>query len=952
MRKERLHTMSPQVASMLKRMGMDDMFNKLKQLDEAAVLVSEGKLKRDVYDALVTNVEETVEKESGGKKKDGVFSELLRNLKPAKEKRDKARNMSVTATETPLLSKYLYKRSTKTGLFRGKRWKKRWVVLYERALVVYKTKKESKCVTSIILTPEFFVQQSSNSKSDNASEIGDTRDDQSEAVSSIREDNSSKREPEFVFMVSDLNVTHRFAVDTHDEMVFWMHTLTSTIRKIINEEGYFDTPQLMGQMQRSPEEIKTDFEKRKDAYMRSQREKTMKRTMRKSYFRKNKKMSEEDWKREEEKWELEGDKFAQMELAKKMLEQEREHVRRLEEAQTEREEELKEAKKAADEWKETAEGNKRKFEEADARAAALAEQEKILQERLALMETMRAQNIEKEEAIRAEQELTEEQLENMQNAKALSSAIDPAAMAQYENEIKALQTKLAALQSALDVDLDGLDWDGTLEDAEEKMKLVIPRLMSENPNEALDAQAEFDQWDKIVRNHADFKKREEQKWVTWNEENREKNLAALEEMRKIVPKQVLTGVSEEFLTGRGLSLPAAKRVMATKILQFIYLDKDKIAKIHIADLSSRYVPQGLDIRELRAIYACLPDEFQNDRDGRKKIWLDQARQKLHQFTEKEKQGKLNRAEELHSAYRSAEDNKRAAAAKQANRPKGTGAPRKKMENPALAAMFAGGGPKKGGPKKGGAANSAVAAMFAAGGPKKAPATDKNTKTSPAAGGSQKGSRKSVKTSASPPSVPSKVDMEQPVKSEPFSRKLKNRENQRQSVMQKSLLSSVKNILNEDPNASDKKTTRPKSNPRNRELTKEQALLAGSVRGMMDSVQKVDVPDFNELDAPAYDFGAYGERKKAVKKQRAGEFDKNIESAISNLCSVIEENGRPDAAEGGVCTITFGELYKAYKDNTDKLVGLLMRAKKRKRIKYSGDFLFIGIHDSLKVTLMH
>ena len=34
-----------------------------------------------------------------------------------------------------------------------------------------------------------------------------------------------------------------------------------------------------------------------------------------------------------------------------------------------------------------------------------------------------------------------------------------------------------------------------------------------------------------------------------------------------------------------------------------------------------------------------------------------------------------------------------------------------------------------------------------------------------------------------------------------------------------------------------------------------------------------------------------------------------------------------------------------------LVGILMRGKKSKKLRYAGDMLFVGVHDNVKVTLL-
>ena len=70
-----------------------------------------------------------------------------------------------------------------------------------------------------------------------------------------------------------------------------------------------------------------------------------------------------------------------------------------------------------------------------------------------------------------------------------------------------------------------------------------------------------------------------------------------------------------------------------------------------------------------------------------------------------------------------------------------------------------------------------------------------------------------------------------------------------------------------------------------------------------------------------------------------------------LIEVIKEIGAPDPEEGGITTVKFGPLFYKYADISDTLVGILMRAKKRKRIKYQGDMLFQNMHDHVKITVL-
>ena len=67
---------------------------------------------------------------------------------------------------------------------------------------------------------------------------------------------------------------------------------------------------------------------------------------------------------------------------------------------------------------------------------------------------------------------------------------------------------------------------------------------------------------------------------------------------------------------------------AQKILWLVHADPKLTAKTHVADLRSRYAYHNLDAVELRAVYASLPTEFENDHDGAKRIWRTEIRRKL------------------------------------------------------------------------------------------------------------------------------------------------------------------------------------------------------------------------------------------------------------------------------------------------------------------------------------
>ena len=84
--------------------------------------------------------------------------------------------------------------------------------------------------------------------------------------------------------------------------------------------------------------------------------------------------------------------------------------------------------------------------------------------------------------------------------------------------------------------------------------------------------------------------------------------------------------------------------------------------------------------------------------------------------------------------------------------------------------------------------------------------------------------------------------------------------------------------------------------------------------------------------------------------RANKAQAWIEEEISKLIEVLKEFGVEDAPTKEV-RMSFGELFMRYADISDTLVGILMRAKRRKRILFDSDMLFQGVHDHIVIRLM-
>ena len=155
----------------------------------------------------------------------------------------------------------------------------------------------------------------------------------------------------------------------------------------------------------------------------------------------------------------------------------------------------------------------------------------------------------------------------------------------------------------------------TFEKAEEKLKSTLARLLMGDES----ASDEYDKWDHFVRNHPKYKEQEELKQDLWKKENEVINRAAVRVLRTIVPADIVSNCTLPLLE---TSLPkaVARRVWTKKALWLTRISTDHIAKLHVADLQTKYSCQGLDELELRAVWACLPERFENDPKGDKAQW--------------------------------------------------------------------------------------------------------------------------------------------------------------------------------------------------------------------------------------------------------------------------------------------------------------------------------------------
>ncbi|XP_048738396.1 actin-binding Rho-activating protein-like [Ostrea edulis] len=82
-------------------------------------------------------------------------------------------------------------------------------------------------------------------------------------------------------------------------------------------------------------------------------------------------------------------------------------------------------------------------------------------------------------------------------------------------------------------------------------------------------------------------------------------------------------------------------------------------------------------------------------------------------------------------------------------------------------------------------------------------------------------------------------------------------------------------------------------------------------------------------------------------RKAGEL---ISGEILELCHVIADLGQRNADAS--FSISFGQLFEAYTTISNKLVGMLMRARKQKLLTFPGEMLFQRRDDDVIITLFN
>lgn len=145
-----------------------------------------------------------------------------------------------------------------------------------------------------------------------------------------------------------------------------------------------------------------------------------------------------------------------------------------------------------------------------------------------------------------------------------------------------------------------------------------------------DAQAEVEKMSLVIDNHPEHieaLRKEHEAWLSANDDacRRARDL----QLTFVPPDVLASGTSKAALSAAGLSSDLAARVYSTPALWLLRAPPDFVGRVHDADLRGKFGYQGLDLVELRALWAAAKDVvFENDSKKAKAAWRDALLERL------------------------------------------------------------------------------------------------------------------------------------------------------------------------------------------------------------------------------------------------------------------------------------------------------------------------------------
>ncbi|XP_023330074.1 uncharacterized protein LOC111702568 [Eurytemora carolleeae] len=95
---------------------------------------------------------------------------------------------------------------------------------------------------------------------------------------------------------------------------------------------------------------------------------------------------------------------------------------------------------------------------------------------------------------------------------------------------------------------------------------------------------------------------------------------------------------------------------------------------------------------------------------------------------------------------------------------------------------------------------------------------------------------------------------------------------------------------------------------------------------------------------------YGKPKKgSMSEIRGQKYQQSVNEEVVDLCRVISSRGKK--YKNGTSSILFGDLFNVYQKISNKVVGVLHRARKNRLVHFDGETLWQGENDETNVTLL-
>ncbi|XP_026140919.1 actin-binding Rho-activating protein [Carassius auratus] len=85
------------------------------------------------------------------------------------------------------------------------------------------------------------------------------------------------------------------------------------------------------------------------------------------------------------------------------------------------------------------------------------------------------------------------------------------------------------------------------------------------------------------------------------------------------------------------------------------------------------------------------------------------------------------------------------------------------------------------------------------------------------------------------------------------------------------------------------------------------------------------------------------------EQRGKDANSHISREVTELCQVIREIGA--SGDDSRVSVQFGTLFERYVNISNKLVGVLLRARKQGLLNFEGEMLWQGRDDGVLITLL-